>query len=114
MTYTIYTPSAMRLKQEILKRVEEEADAKGKEIVTWQIAETDAHEKVLMHIADQWAEKGGIVLKQVSGRNELQARFLYWDSCENRENNDDRIMLSRFTELVLVHFSYFIDKIVIE
>ena len=114
MTYTIYTPSAMRLKQEILKRVEEEADAKGKEIVTWQIVETDAHEKVLMHIADQWAEKGGIVLKQVSGRNELQARFLYWDSCENRENNDDRIMLSRFTELVLVHFSYFIDKIVIE
>ena len=114
MNYIIHTPSATRLKQEILKRVEEKADANGNGIVTWKIADTDAHEKVLVHTADQWAEKGGIVLKQVSGRNELQVRFCYWESCEVRDNDDDRIMLGRFTELILLHFSYFIDKIVIE
>lgn len=114
MNYIIHTPSATRLKQEILKRVEEKADANGKGIVTWQVAETDDGAKVLVHTADQWAEKGGIVLKQVPVRNELQVRFYYWDSCEDRDNDDDRIMLGRFTELLLVHFSYFIDKIVIE
>lgn len=114
MNYIIHTPSATRLKQEILKRVENKADANGKGIVTWQIAETDGNEKVLVHTADQWAEKGGIVLKQFSGRNELQVRFCYWESCEERDNVDDRIMLGRFTELILVHFTYFIDRIVIE
>ena len=114
MDYIIHTPSAARLKQEILKRVEAKADANGKGIVTWQIAETGDGEKVLVHTADQWAEKGGIVLHHIPVRNELQVRFYYWESCEDRSNDDDKIMLGRFTELLLVHFSYFIDKIVIE
>lgn len=114
MNYIIQTPSAARLKKEILESVEAKADANGKGIVTWQIAETDAGEKVLVHTRDQWAEKGGIVLGQVSGRNELQVRFCYWESCEDRNNDDDKIILGRFTELILVHFAYFVDKIVIE
>ena len=139
MNYIIHTPSAARLKTEILDRVSEKAavereqskdvlsycraeagsalakvDANGKGIVTWQVAETDSGEKVLVHTADQWAEKGCIILKQVPGRNELQVRFHYWDSWEERNNEDDKIMLGRFTELLLVHFSYFVDKIVIE
>ena len=88
MNYIIHTPSAARLKTEILDRVSEKAavereqskdvlsycraeagsalakvDANGKGIVTWQVAETDSGEKVLV---------------------------------------------------LLVHFSYFVDKIVIE
>ena len=114
MNYVIHTPSAARLKKEILDRVSEKADANGKGIVTWQVAETDGSEKVLVFTTDRWAEKGCVALKQVSGRNELQVRFHYWDSWEDRNNDDDKIMLGRFTELILVHFSYFIDKIVIE
>ena len=114
MNYIIHTPSAARLKKEILDRVSEKVDANGKGIVTWQVAETDSGEKVLVHTKDQWAEKGGIVLGQVSGRNEIQVRFCYWESCENKNNDDDKIMLGRFTELILIHFSYFVDKIVIE
>ena len=114
MNYIIHTPSAARLKKEILDRVSEKLDANGKGIVTWQVAETDGCEKVLVHTTDQWAEKGCIVLKQVSGRNELQVRFHYWDSWEERNNEDDKMILGRFTELLLVHFSYFVDKIVIE
>lgn len=139
MNYITHTPSAARLKKEILDRVSEKAavereqskdvlsycqaeagsalakvDANGKGIVTWQVAETDGSEKVLVHTSDQWAEKGCIVLKQVPGRNQLQVIFYYWDSWEDRNNDDDNIMLGRFTELLLVHFSYFVDKIVIE
>jgi hypothetical protein len=114
MNYIIHTPSAARLKEEILGRVSEKVDANGKGIVTWQVAETDSSEKILVHTADQWAEKGCIVLKQVPGRNELQVRFHYWDSWEERNNEDDKIMLGRLTELLLVHFSYFVDNIIIE
>ena len=114
MNYTIYTPSAARLKKEILDRVSENVDANGKGIVTWQIAETNGSERVLVHTTDQWAEKGCIALVQDPGRNELQVRFYYWDSCEDRSVDDDKIMLGRFTEFVLIHFSYYVDKIVIE
>lgn len=89
-------------------------DANGKGIATWQVAETDGREKVLVHTTDQWAEKGCIALKQEPGHNVLQVRFYYWDSCKEQSVDDDKIMLGRFTELLLVHFSYFVDKITIE
>lgn len=111
MPYTIQTPSAARLKKEILDSVSQKVDADGKGIATWQCIETDTGERVLVHTSDQWAEKGSIALKQEYGRNELQVKFHYWDSCEDRCNDDDRYMLGRFTELVLVHFSYYINKI---
>lgn len=114
MKYIIYTPSAARLKIEILDRVSEKVDANGKGIVTWQVAETDGSEKVLVHTNDQWAEKGCIALKLVQERNELQVRFYYWDSYKERSVDDDKIILGRFTELILVHFSYFVDKVSIE
>lgn len=114
MNYIIHTPSAARLKKEILDRVSEKVDANGKGIVTWQVAETESNGKVLVHTTDQWAEKGCVALKQVPGRNELQVRFHYWESWDERNNGDDKIMLGRFTELLLVHFTYFVDKVTIE
>ena len=114
MNYIIQTPSAMRLMNEILDRVSEKVDANGKGIVTWQVAETDGNDKVLVHTTDQWAEKGCIVLKQEPEHNVLQVRFHYWDSCKEQSNDDEKILLGRFTELLLVHFSYFVDKITIE
>ena len=114
MNYIIHTPSAARLKKEVLDRVSEKVDANGKGIVTWQVAETDGSEKVLVYTTEQWAEKGCVTLKQVPGRNELQVRFHYWDSCKEQSVDDDKIMLGRFTELLLVHFSYFVDKVTIE
>ena len=114
MNYVIHTPSAVRLKKEMLEKVLEKVDTNGKGIATWQVAETDSSEKVLVHTTDQWAEKGCVTLKQVPDKNELQVRFHYWDSWEDKNNDDDKIILGRFTELLLVHFSYFVDKIVIE
>ena len=114
MNYIIHTPSAARLKKEIIDRVSKKVDANGKGIATWQVAETDGNGPVLVHTFDQWTEKGCIALYQEPGRNVLQVRFYYWDSCDNRENVDDKVMLGRFTELLLVHFSYFVDKVTIE
>ena len=114
MNYIIQTPSARKLKEEILKRVSGKVDANGKGIATWQCIETDASEKVLVHTTDQWAEKGCFVIKSDISRNELQVRFHYWDSYSEKDNADDKYMLGRFTELLLVHFAYFVDKIVIE
>lgn len=114
MNYIIHTPNTARLKKEILARVSQKVDANGKGIATWQVAETDGNGQVLVYTSDQWTEKGCIALKQELGSNNLQVRFYYWDSCENRENGDDKIMLGRFTELLLVHFAYFVDKVVIE
>ena len=80
MNYTIYTPSASKLKKEILARVSEKVDANGKGIATWQVADTDGNGQVLVHTTDQWAEKGCIVLKLVLGLNGLQVMFYYWGS----------------------------------
>lgn len=114
MNYIIYTPSATRLRKEILDRVSEKADANGKGIATWQCIKTDIGEKVLVYTVDQWAEKGCLTIKQESVRNELHVKFCYWDSWEDRDNDDAKYMLGRFTEFLLVHFSYFIDKIIIQ
>jgi coproporphyrinogen III oxidase len=114
MNYIIQTPSARRLKKEILKSVESKADANGNGIATWQCVETDGGDKALVLTEGQWAEKGCLTLTQVAGRNELQVRFFYWDSWKNRENGDDKFILGRFTELLLTHIYYFIDRVIIE
>ena len=114
MNYVIQTPSARRLKEEIIKSVESKADANGNGIATWQCVETDAGDKALVLTEGQWAEKGCITLTQVAEHNELQVRFLYWETCEDRENSDDKYMLGRFTELLLSHFHYFVDRVLIE
>lgn len=114
MNYIIQTPSARRLKEEILKSVESKADANGNGIATWQCVETDSADKALVLTEGQWAEKGCITLTQVERRNELQVRFFYWESWVNREDGDDKYMLGRFTELLLAHFHYFIDRVIIE
>ena len=114
MNYIIHTPSVARLKKEILDRVSEKVDANGKGIATWQVEETDGGDKALVLTEGQWAEKGCITLTQMSGSNELQVRFFYWETCEDRDNGDDKYMLGRFTELLLSHFHYFIDRVIIE
>jgi len=114
MNYIIQTPSARRLKEEILKSISEKADDNGNGIVNWHCVETDGGDKALVLTEGQWAEKGCITLTQLAGRNELLVRFFYWETCEARDNNDDKYILGHFTELLLSHFHYFIDRVIIE
>lgn len=114
MHYIIQTQSVRLLKKEIIARVSAKVDSNGIGITTWQCVETDSADKVLVLTEGQWAEKGYITITQTAGSKELWVRFFYWETCEDREVDDDKYMLGRFTELILVHFSYFVDKIVIE
>ena len=114
MNYIIQTQNARKLKEEILNSVAGKADANGNGIVTWQCVETDGGDKVLVLTEGQWAEKGCLSLTQVAGRNELQVRFFNWQNGVERENGDDKYMLGRFTELILIHFTSFFDRVIIE
>lgn len=114
MNYIIQTPSVRRLKEEIIKRVSDKEDGNGYDIANWQCEETDGGDKALVLTEGQWAERGCLTLTQVAGRNELQVRYFKWENGVERDNGDDKYMLGRFTELVLSHFQYFIDRIVIE
>ena len=102
MNYIIHTPSAVRLKKEIINSVDAKVDANGKGIALWQCTKTDAGERVLVHTLDQWAEKCCLVLSHNK------------NSCEEKTSDDEKILFGSFTEFLLVHFSYFIDKITIE
>ena len=55
MNYIIYTPSARKLKDEILARVSAKVDGNGIGITTWQCVETDSGDKVLVLTEGQWA-----------------------------------------------------------
>lgn len=114
MNYIIQTPSARRLKEEILERVSAKVDANGNGITTWYCVETDSGDKALVLAEGQWAEKGCLTLAQVDGSNELQVRFYYWETYVDRRNGDDKHLLGRFTELLLAHFHFYIDRVVIE
>ena len=71
MNYTIYTPSAAKLKKEILDRVFKKVDANGKSLTTWQCVDTDGGEKVLVHTTDQWAEKGLLLSYKYDMMNDM-------------------------------------------
>ena len=114
MNYTIHTPSATRLKDEIIDRVSAGVDANGINIDTWKCVETEDGDKVLTYTIDGWDEKGCIAIKLNQSHNQILVRYCNWENILERENDNDEIMLSRFTELILVHFRYFIDKLVIE
>ena len=113
MDYIIYTPSARRLKKEILGSTSAQTDAYN-DATTWKCVKTEANDNVLVYTPDRWAEKGFITIKANLAHNELRVRFCYWDSCEERNSDDERFMLGRFTEHLLVHYSYFVDRVVIE
>lgn len=113
MNYIIQTPSARELKEEILAKVSAKVDGNGLGITTWQCVETNCSDKVLVYTENQWAEKGCVTLTQVAGRKELKVKFFYWETCNDRENSDEKYLLGKFTELVLIHFYYHVDKIMI-
>ena len=110
MNYIIQTPSATRLKKEILDCVLAKVDANGNGIATWQCVEAEISEKVLVYTTDQWAEKGCIALKENHLRNEIQVRFIYWDSCEEKNNDDDKYQKRYVIECIYRMCSFKNDK----
>lgn len=106
MKYIIKTADAKGLRDTIISCVEKKKDLKDKDIRSWDVATTDKDEKVLIHVTDQWEDKGNLHLNPSDENTELELEFKYWKKFkkEDRSGDEDKYLFGRFTELLLVHF----------
>lgn len=114
MEYQIKTTDATRKLATLIDCVRRGADSNERGIETWEYREGRTGD-LLVHIADQWAEKGFIKCKVLdNNRNDtIIPTFFYWRDCDEdiKSPYDEGIMLGRFTELLLNHFQNLITKI---
>ena len=118
MKYKITTDDAEKFIEKVLKYVKEGEDPKRNEIKTWgvktiYVKKTSERIKVLVHTADQWEEKGALILTPNEQNDVVLVEFRYWSTYpeEQRNENDENYILGRFTELMLVHFPNLFQKI---
>lgn len=106
MKYIIKTTDAAQLIDTILSCVEKKKDIQKMDILTWEVTTTDKKEKVLIHVTDQWEEKGLLKLLVSEDNKEIEVVFFYWSSFKEEERSGDekKYLFGRFTELLLVHF----------
>ena len=123
MEYKIYCKNAKSLINTIFgcfKKKDEDGnrvkiDPQGVAIDTWDITSTDKDVEVLIHTTQQWEKVGNIHLDASNENDYIIASFHYWSSFKEEERNGDeyKYYLGRFTELILVHFYPQIESVVI-
>ena len=88
-------------------------DPQGVAIDTWDIKTADDGEEVLIHTTQQWEEKGCLSLTPSKDNDFIKVKFHYWSSFKKEERNgdEDKYYLGRFTELILVHFYPQIERV---
>lgn len=118
MEYKINTDDAKKFIEKVLKYVKEGKAPKGNEIKTWGVKTTSVKNtseriEVLVHTADQWEEKGVLIITPNEQNDVVLVEFRYWKTYpkEQRDENDKNYILGRFTELMLVHFPNLFQKI---
>lgn len=107
MNYIIKTADAKALRDTIIIHVEKKMDSKGKEIRSWDVKTlNNSKEKVLIHVTDQWENKGNLHFNPSEDNKELEIKFNYWTKFikKLRSGDEDKYLLGRFSELLLVHF----------
>ena len=106
MKYIIKTLDAKSTISTIIDCVKKGKDRDGSEIQSWSVQKTSTDEEVLVHTPQQWDEKGCLKLHANKDNDEIEVIFCYWSTFpkEQRNDNDGRYILGRFTELILVHF----------
>lgn len=124
MEYKIYCKNAKGLINTIFscfkKKDEDEnrvkIDPQGVAIDTWDYTTNDKNEERLIHTTQQWDKKGCLSLSPSKENDFIKVKFHYWSSFKKEERNgdEDKYYLGRFTELILVHFYPQIDKVVID
>lgn len=121
MEYKIYCKNAKSLINMIFgcfKKKDENGnrvkiDPQGVAIDTWDYTTNDKNEERLIHTTQQWEKKGCLRLTASKNNDYVQADFRYWSSFKEDERNgdEDKYYLGRFTELILVHFYPQIEKV---
>ena len=118
MSYKIKTDNAAQKLATMISCVKKRKDESGREIDTWQIdGRSGANSGFFIHTEQQWEEKGYIHCSLSKLREDiLLVCFEYWDECEeeNKSDDDEGILLGRFTELLINHFADLNIKIKIE
>lgn len=118
MEYLITTTNAARFVRKIFECVTNGEDPNGNSIETWEVkfANGDEKQKRLVHITNQWEEKGNIeiVAKRNSNNHTVIAKFHYWSSFPlDQRTREERYYYGRLTELLLVHFKEYYSNIAI-
>ena len=118
MKYLLKTNNASQLIGIVLKclNAKEPKDPKGNKIETWSVKKNDKGEYLLVHMPDQWIDKGCLSLTPNKNNNEVEITFYYWSSFPQKEKSamDEPFMLGRFIELMLVHFTSLFAEISIK
>lgn len=121
MEYKIYCKDAAKVistiydcfKKKDQKGNRVKVDPQGKTIDTWDYTTTDAEKEVLIHTTQQWDKKGCLIMSPSKENDFIKAEFYYWSRFKEEERNgdEDKYYLGRFTEFVLVHFYSHIESI---
>ncbi len=106
MKYRIITTDAAKSIKTIIQCVKAHKDPQGNDINTWDVKKDQTDEELLVHTPDQWESVGCLSLTPNEENDEIKVTFHYWRnySTKDRSGDEDKYLLGRFTELMLVHF----------
>lgn len=123
MKYKIKTDDAQEVINRILSCIGEKVDVDGRNISTWELKTVLKKTKnglkliqFIVHNPEQWDKKGGIKLKADITNKFILVTFHYWNSFPigERVGDEEKYILGRCTELLLVHFENIIESITID
>lgn len=122
MNFIIFTNDAKKVIKTIFDCVNNGEDSQKTGIKTWEVKLTCENEKVLVHTAktfgedeQQWADKGCLSFTPNVENDQIRVKFHYWSKYPKDQRNDDdeKYVLGRFTELLMVHFDAQYNKVTI-
>lgn len=113
MKYTIVATDAEKSINTIIKCIKAQKDPQNKGIDTWGIQKSNDGKELLVHTPDQWENVGALYLMPNDTHDEIEVKFRYWKSypMKDRTGEENKFLLGRFTELMLVHFDGQYDTI---
>ena len=116
MQYTISTNDAKKAINTIFGCVKKGEDLQKVGIDSWIVQKGTSGNEHLVHTPQQWSDKGYIDLIANSDNNKISVKFNYWGDFPQDQRNvvDEKYILGRFTELLLVHFDAQYNKVNID
>ena len=115
MQYTISTNDAKKAINTIFDCVKKGEDPSKGKIDSWKVQQSSDKE-YLVHTPQQWSDKGCLGLNANDANDRITVKFYYWSSCPQNQRNvvDEKYILGRFSELLLVHFDAQYNKVNID
>ena len=103
MTIIIYTKSPQSLYKAINSKINND------ELKTWEILKDSQDKLYYNHTPEQWTNK--VLLKPLNHTDGLQLTIKYWENNKEPDDATKGYILGRFTEILMVHFRNYFEKI---